>query len=88
MLALIIILAVAILPAYARGGGHGSHGGHGHHRHHHHFHAFDGFPSPPLPYGYPCWWEEGHWVSQLYGDKYGNYTYVPEWVPGRWVCWY
>ncbi len=30
----------------------------------------------------------GHWVSQLYGDKYGNHTYVPEWVPGQWVCWY
>jgi hypothetical protein len=92
------ILATASPPAQARGGGHGSHGGHGHsshHHRHHHFHHFSVFPFSVLPvgpfftqfpYGYPCWWDEGHWVGQVYEDKYGNSTYVPEWVPGRWKC--
>src|SRR5712692_3879840 len=28
-------------------------------------------------------WEEGHWVDQLYIDKYGNETNVPQWIPGQ-----
>jgi hypothetical protein len=95
------ILVLASTPTQARGGGHGSHGGghgshggHGHSGHHHHSHPFGGFlfgvlPGPfftQFPYGYPCWWDEGHWVGQVYEDKYGNSTYAPEWVPGRWQC--
>jgi len=96
------IVVLASTPPQARGGGHGSHGGghgshggHGHSGHHHHSHPFGGFlfgvlPGGPFftqfPYGYPCWWDEGHWVGQVYEDKYGNSTYVPEWVPGRWQC--
>jgi hypothetical protein len=83
------ILAVATVPATARsGGGHGSQGGHGHHGHHRHVHAFGRGVYAGFPYGYPCWWEEGHWVNQLYADKYGDYTYALEWVPGQWGCWY
>ena len=81
----------------SHGGGHGSHGGgQGHSgHHHHHFHHFSVFPFgvflidpffTQFPYAYPCWWEEGHWEDQIYGDKLGNYTYLPEWVPGRWKC--
>jgi hypothetical protein len=78
------ILLVAAVPAQARGGGHGSHGHHGHHGHSHHFGGF----YAPYPYGYVNCWQEGHWVNQLYVDKYGNSTNVAQWVPGQWGCWY
>jgi hypothetical protein len=86
----LVMLAVATVPARARGGdGHGSHSGHGHHHgHHHHLSHFAGGLYGSFPYGYPCWWEEGRWVNQRYGDKYGNYTDVLEWVSGHWVCGY
>ena len=91
------ILAIATGPAQARGGGHGSSGSHshGHHGHHHPVHLFGGFPFwgfpfggvyTQFPYGYPCWWDEGHWVNQLYGDRYGNSIDVLEWIPGRLIC--
>ena len=92
----VAILAVAALPVHARGaghvsgGGHGSHGHHGHHEHHHgHFHHFGAlYAYAPFPYYPNCWWEEGHWIDQLYMDKYGNTTTVLQWVPGQWMCWY
>ncbi len=92
---LIVALAVAIalalmaaptIPGRAQAGG-----GHGSHRHHHHSRHFSGFIyiPDPFPYGFPnCWWEEGHWVDQLYIDKYGNETNLPQWIPGQWACWY
>ena len=98
LLLVFALISVAVLPAQARGGGgHGSHGGHAHHGHHHHHHGhhFGAFPFiaapffpffPQFPFGYPCWWEEGHWENHVYGDKFGNYTYIPQWVPGEWVC--
>ncbi|HXJ79839.1 MAG TPA: hypothetical protein VMS64_14295 [Candidatus Methylomirabilis sp.] len=91
----LVLLAAITLDAHARGGGgHGSHGGHAHHGHHQpHFHRFVPFAAfavvpvfPQFPYGYPCLWEEGHWETQLYWDKCGNYTYAPGWVPGEWLC--
>jgi hypothetical protein len=92
----VAILAIAAAPAESRGGGHGSHGGRAHAGHHHHHGQHSGrfpFLAVPFagayghfPYGYPCWWEEGHWVTQLYGDRYGNYTEVPVWIPEQWVC--
>jgi hypothetical protein len=37
-----------------------------------------------FPSGFPnCWWKEGHWGDQLYIDKYGNETNVPQWIPGQ-----
>lgn len=90
LILVLAILAVAAtpLPAHARGGGHGSHGHDGHHHGHHHghFHHFGGLYTP-FPYDYPCWWERGHWVDQLYMDKYGYTTTVSQWVPGQWMCW-
>ncbi len=86
----ILAVAAAPLPAHARGGGHGSHGHHGHHHGHHHgqFHHFGGlYAYTPFPYDYPCWWERGHWVDQLYMDKYGYTTTLSQWVPGQWMCW-
>lgn len=84
------VLALAVLvtpwPAHGRGGGHGEQGHHGHHRGHH-VHHFIGAIYAPFPYGSPCW-EEGHWIGQLYMDRYGNSTYVPLWVPPHWGCWY
>lgn len=77
------ILLVAAVPAQARGGGSGSHGHHGH-RHLHHSDVF----YAPYPYGYVNCWQEGQWVDQLYVDKYGNSTNVPQWVPAQWGCWY
>ncbi len=78
------ILLVAAVPAQARGGGSGSHGHHGHHRHFHHSGVF----YAPYPYGYVNCWQEGQWVDQLYVDKYGNSTNVPQWVAAQWGCWY
>ncbi len=91
VVALAVSIAFALLagpgvPGRAQAGG-----GHGSHRHHHHSRHFGGFiyAPYPFPYGFPnCWWEEGHWVDQLYIDKYGNETNVPQWVPGQWACWY
>jgi hypothetical protein len=85
LLLVFALLSVAADPAQARsGGGHGSHGGHARHgNHHHHVHHLGAFPFlaaplfpvfPQFPFGYPCWWEEGHWKNQVYGDKFGNYT--------------
>jgi hypothetical protein len=42
---------------------------------------------PYFPYGYPsCLWEEAHWENLVLVDKFGNTTYLPQWVPGHWVC--
>ena len=85
LLLVFVILAVAVGPTQARGG----HGSRGHHGRHQHFHHFGGLsPYLPFPYGYPnCRWEEGHWVNQLCVDRYGQETYLPQWVPGQWMCW-
>ncbi len=81
------ILAVLVTPrpAQGRGGGHGGHGHHhgGHHRGHH----VSGLIYAPFPYGPSCW-EEGHWIDQLYMDRYSNSTSVRLWVPPHWGCWY
>ena len=91
----IALAAAAVAPAQARGG-HGSHVWHGHHSHHHnsfhHFGAillggfFIGSFYTQFPYGYPCLWEEGRWVNQVYEDRYGNTADVLEWSPGGWLC--
>ncbi len=86
----IVAVTVVPLPIPAAGGGHGGgHGSHGHHRdHRHHFLGGGFYAYAPFPYGYPCWWEEGRWINQLYMDRSGGYSYVPQWVPGQWMCWY
>ena len=89
MLALAILITAAG-PGHTGGGGgsHGSHGQPGHRHHHrHHFHQFVGVYAL-YPFYPNCWWEEEHQESQLYMDRYGNSTSVPEMVPGRWMCWY
>jgi hypothetical protein len=44
----------------------------------------------PHGYGYAyapqCYWEAAHWVKQVYPSPYGGYAYVPQYVPGQWVC--
>ncbi len=83
----ILAVSVAPTPAHGRGGGHGGHGHHhGHHRGRHGPH-FIGLIYAPFPYGSLCW-EDGHWIGQLYMDRYGTSTYVPVWVPPHWGCWY
>ena len=80
---ILAILAVMLMPKPAHGRG-GAHGGH---QHRHHGHRFIGVIDAPFPYVSSCW-EDGHWVEQLYMDRYGNSTYVPLWVLPHWGCWY
>jgi len=45
-----------------------------------------GYYVPGVAYGPNCWWQEGYWINQPYVDRYGTVTYVPQRVPGQWVC--
>ena len=58
----------------------------GEHERFEHFRHF----SRPYGYGYTsapqCYWEKAHWVNHVYPNPYGSYAYVPQYVPGQWVC--
>jgi hypothetical protein len=90
ILALTVVLVAALpfvtaVPAQARDE-HRGHGGHERfeHRELHHFHGY----APYGFYGYTqsCWWQGGYWGYQPYVDAYGSYQYVPQWIPGQYVC--
>jgi hypothetical protein len=45
-----------------------------------------GYYVPGFSYAPNCWWQEGYWIDQPYVDRYGAVIYVPQRVPGQWVC--
>ncbi len=81
LILVIALLAVAAAPVQARE--HESHGRHERSERHERFEHRGGFS---VFYGSSCWWQGGYWVNQPYVDAYGNYTYVPQWVPAQYVC--
>jgi hypothetical protein len=44
----------------------------------------------PHRFGYAyeprCDWENAHWVKQVYPNGYGGFAYVPQYIPGQWIC--
>ena len=93
----ILALAAAPLPAWAardtgQEGRHEVHGGHERFRGHERFAhrpsiGFGFYPAPYYAYAPPaCAWQPGYSVNQPYVDAWGRYTYVPQWVPGQWIC--
>jgi hypothetical protein len=103
ILAVVILAMAAVrVPALARDGGHGgrhefrgSHERFGHHERFERFHRpFVGFGFSPFYaaryYGYAppaCYLRPGYLVNQPYADRWGHYTYRPQWVPAQRVCW-
>jgi hypothetical protein len=50
------------------------------------------YPTPYYPAPYyvyaapPCYWQPAYWVNQPYGDGWGRFTYVLQWIPAPYVC--
>jgi hypothetical protein len=56
---------------------------------HDRFHRFERFHSTN-PYAYvhtpQCYWQPAYWMNQVIPNAYGGYAYVPQFVPGQWIC--
>jgi hypothetical protein len=52
--------------------------------------AFNPYGYAYNPYGYVrtprCYWQAAYWANQIYPNEYGGYAYVPQFVPGQWIC--
>lgn len=33
-----------------------------------------------------CYWENAHWEKRVYPNGYGGFAYVPQYIPGQWIC--
>ena len=33
-----------------------------------------------------CYWQPAYWVNHVYPNGYGGHAYVPQFIPGQWVC--
>jgi hypothetical protein len=45
------------------------------------------YPAPYYVYAAPaCYWQPAYWVNQPYGDGWGRFTYVLQWIPAPYVC--
>ena len=76
LLALVALVLVLPVSAFARDGADDSR----HERFHHRTFVYS------YPFQSTCYWQPGYWVNQLYYDGAGGYVYVPQWVPAQYVC--
>jgi len=86
----LVILTASVVPiaALAEDGGHEVRRGHERFEPSEHLERHSsGFYTPYIyTYGPNCGWTQGYWAYQGYVDAYGNYSFVPVWVPAQYVC--